>query len=202
LGQAKAEEESAKSNPVARREAPNLNAMTTPRTGMLPPAGTIGSGNDLEARPLSPEIKLEVQPESPPRSIRNSISDDPAPVADTPSKPAEERPGVIEITPSKGTNAASSSQGDADMFRKIARDQFLAGRYQQAADSYLKALKAGAPAGMVYQRLGQCYEKLGRTADAVSSYRKAIAALSAGGASAANQAAIEACEQAIRALGG
>ncbi|MBV6458954.1 MAG: hypothetical protein HONBIEJF_02093 [Fimbriimonadaceae bacterium] len=186
-----------------RRELPSLNPGRT-RDSILPPTGAGLSGTiDEGSNPITPNLgTMKVTPDQPVE--RTNVESDPPPVADNQAKSNEEKPGVIEITPSKGSGSSSSgsNQDDAAMFRKIARDQFMAGRYQQSAETYMKALKAGAPAGMVYQRLGQCYDKLGKTGDAIGAYRKAIAALSSAGAAGANQAAIDACQNAIRALGG
>jgi len=132
-----------------------------------------------------------------------------------------EDPGIIDIRPSAGSgtsgrsNNAGSKEAEDDEAAKqssetlvrVARDAFVRGDYSRAADAYEKALRQGASRGSTNQRLAQCYERLGRKADAISAYERAISAyqstLSSGsGDSSRVQAALDTCRQALKVLRG
>lgn len=114
---------------------------------------------------------------------------------------------VIDIKASGGQPKASLGGGEmdtsggaakADTLIRVARNQYMTGNYSGAADAYEKALRAGAPNGSTNQRLAQCYEKLGRSSDAISCYSKAAKAFESSG----NGSAAAACRQAIKVLQG
>lgn len=128
-------------------------------------------------------------------------------------------PGTIIIKPSTGGNTGQGSTGgqpvkddndnakSATALIAVARDAFLKGEYARAADAYEKALKAGATKGATYQRLAQCYDKLGRKADAINAYERAIAAFQAMLANGSGDTdrintAIESCRTALKNLRG
>jgi len=124
-------------------------------------------------------------------------------------------PGIVEINVSKpqgNPNRGGSDQGaptanGREALVQAARSQMMAGNYQAAANTYERALRAGAETSSTYQRLGQCYERIGRTSDAITAYQRAASALEAainagGGDKAALQNRLDSCRQAIKVLGG
>ena len=131
---------------------------------------------------------------------------------ETPAKPEEkEDPGVMELRVRQGSNENSnpgSSAGamSADALIQKARNLYIQENYSGAAQAYEQAIKAGASTGATYQRLAQCYEKLGRRPDAIRNYRNAANAfdrqIARGNNSESVRAAKESCERAISALGG
>ena len=120
--------------------------------------------------------------------------------------------GIIDIRPSTKTGGstgipeAGNDIKQAETLIRVARDAYATGNYTRAADLYEKALKAGASKASTNQRLAQCYEKLKRKTDAIAAYQRAIQAyeakIKAGTGTARDQAAADACRQAIRLLGG
>lgn len=95
----------------------------------------------------------------------------------------------IEIKVHKGDAPVGGSQaigeGGLATLQKIAQEQFLLGKYSNAASYYERVLRAGGDPGRTNQRLGQCYERLGRKGDAISAYTRAEAALASGGSKSA-----------------
>ncbi|MCA0361726.1 MAG: tetratricopeptide repeat protein [Armatimonadetes bacterium] len=170
--------------------------------------------------PLRTESESQVPPFNPPVNItpnQPSQTSQPNPPSNqAPEQPAasggseepQENPGVIEISQSNSGGAASqgSGGGSAESLIQQARNLYLQEDYAGAAAAYEKAIQAGGGTGATYQRLAQCYEKLGRRADAISAYRKAINAFEAqvqrGQGSSRIRTAIDACKRAIAALGG
>ncbi len=124
----------------------------------------------------------------------------------TPEEPKED-PGIIEIkkAPNSGGSSGSGVQSVDDLIRK-ARNLYIQEDYSGAARLYEQAVSMGAHTGATYQRLAQCYERMGRRSDAISTYRKAVATYDAqinrGGGSTSVRAAKESCEKAIASLGG
>lgn len=115
-------------------------------------------------------------------------------------------PGIIEIEVSKGNKTSGGSSGSEggsssngrQALSAAARSQFMQGNYGAAANSYERSLRMGADPGSTNQRLGQCYAHLGRTSDAIAAYSRAASAFEKSG----NVQAKEACQQAIKVLGG
>lgn len=179
-----------------RIQIPSFPGNTIPR----PSEGTepvILNGNDLEVRdPRDPQ---------PPKG--GNEPEDPEPPVVPPTPPKEEPkndPGIIEIEFSKGApNQGNSGEGAVTgngrtALVATARNQMMQGNYSAAASTYERALRAGADQGTTNQRLGQCYQQMGRNGDAVAAYSRAAAAFEKAG----NNQAAEACKQAIKVLGG
>ncbi|MFM9872480.1 MAG: tetratricopeptide repeat protein, partial [Fimbriimonadaceae bacterium] len=127
------------------------------------------------------------------------------------AEPPKEDPGVVEIRVKPGSennNTAATNGGAMSVEQLIqkARNLYIQENYAGAAEAYEAAIRAGAGTGATYQRLAQCYEKMGRKSDAVRSYRNAVRAfdaqISRGNGSDSVRAAKESCERAISALGG
>ena len=145
-------------------------------------------------------------------STRQAVTRDPDPTPTTtvtpPQPPANDPPkndpGIIEIEVSKGGNkvggsgeAAPTGNGRTALMA-TARSQMMAGNYGGAANTYERALRAGADPASTNQRLGQCYAQMGRNGDAVAAYTRAAAAFEKAG----NAQGAEACRQAVKVLGG
>lgn len=115
-------------------------------------------------------------------------------------------PGIIEINVSKGSGTARNNGGGEapvtgngrQALMATARSQMMSGNYSAAANTYERALRAGADQGATNQRLGQCYAQMGRNSDAIAAYTRAAGAFEKSG----NTQGAEACRQAIKVLGG
>jgi len=159
--------------------------------------------------------------ETTPNSARGNTTPDPTapkldpdPEPNATADPPAKRPSIVKISPSKGggTNLGGSttitppgnSPQEAETLVRVARQNFLAGDYNRAADAYAKALRAGADKGSTNQRLAQCFEKLGRKEEAIQAYQRAINGFE--GRSGADRqraaTAIESCKQAMKLLQG
>lgn len=153
---------------------------------------------------------------------RNVENDPEPPINDSGFAPPgrkEDDPGFIEIKNSENQGRPNNSGGEiipsqndedarktAETLINVARQDFLRGDYAKAADAYEKALRAGASRGSTNQRLAQCYERMGRKADGIQAYERAIQSyqsdLASGGDSNRLNGAIEVCRQAIKNLRG
>lgn len=111
---------------------------------------------------------------------------DPQPTT-PPAVNAEEDPGIIEIKVTRGgtpvvgggedASAANANANGAEALLRTARNQYETGNFGGAANSYERALRFGADTGLVNQRLGMTYERLGRKDDAIAAYTKAVQSL-------------------------
>jgi len=192
--------------PYNGTELPGVNEGITGPIGPAkvgPPTGEITVRPDVPSRGNSGDV----DPVMDGNSGRTAPADDPVV-----TKPTE-RPPVIDIrltnprvstggTPEPGANA-----NGAEALLKAANQQFLLGKFGQAAGTYEAALRAGASPGSTNQRLGQCYANLNRAGDAANAYRRAIASYetslrNGSGDSGRLQTAIETCKQALKTLGG
>lgn len=127
------------------------------------------------------------------------------------AEPVKEDPNQgIEINVHKpssnggGGADANANEGGLTTLMKVAQDKFLLGKYGEAATAYEKALRIGGDPGRIHQRLGQCYERLGRNADAIAAYSRAESALQSavnGGRTSA-RAPLESVKQALQNLRG
>jgi tetratricopeptide (TPR) repeat protein len=130
--------------------------------------------------------------------------------------PANDDPGYIEIKvhqPAKtlvgGTEPIGGSidRNGVEALARTGTQQYLIGSYSAAATSFEKALKGGGDPISLNKYLGLTYAGLGRTSDAISAYERAISAcqsaMTAGrGNKTRIQSVMDACEQAIKVLGG
>lgn len=127
--------------------------------------------------------------------------------------PKQEAPGIMEIKivsrggkQADGTESGNRSNGVEALVR-TARNQYQLGNYSAAATSFERALRAGADPASGNQRLAQCYEKLGRNAEAAAAYNRAIDAIQADISAGRGEkdrlgAALDSCRQALKVLGG
>ena len=167
----------------------------------------------LIQRPPAGGSNTAVTPQRP-----GGVDEDPKPIRDEKPKPGpstkpstdpnpKPRPGVIEITPTPGGPKRAGGSvvvdraNEAETLVRVARQHFLSGNMEQAADAYEKAIRAGAGSGQNYQRLGQAYERLGRRVDAITAYERAASIYRRGGTP-ESEAAAKACQQAIDLLRG
>ncbi len=137
----------------------------------------------------------------------------------SPPKPAEDDPGVIEIkvrhSGGRALSGGSQPVGDTgglgsngvEALSRTGYQQYMVGSFGAAAVSFEKALRGGGDPIRLNQRLGQVYSKLGRTSDAISAYSRAVAACrqaldSGRGDKTSIQATLDACQQAGKVLGG
>ncbi|MBC8063732.1 MAG: tetratricopeptide repeat protein [Chlorobia bacterium] len=158
-----------------------INPDDVPKPTKPGPTGTKGIDEEPE------ELKL---PTNPP-------VEDPKPKND---------PGIIEIEVSKGSpNRGNGGGAEAPIsgngrqaLLATARSQMQSGNYSAAANTYERALRAGADSGSTNQRLGQCYTNMGRNGDAIAAYTRAASSFEKSG----NSQGVDACRQAIKVLGG
>ena len=114
-------------------------------------------------------------------------------------------PAIVEITPSGGSSGQDNPEVAVTNMIRVARDLYLQGKYDRAADAYQKALKLGADKGSTNQRLAQCFEKLNKNSDAAAAYKRAIDAFEAQLKKDPDQRterALAACKKALAILGG
>lgn len=154
---------------------------------------------------------IEIVPNRPPRG--DDPQPDNPPTANPPAQePPKEDPNKgIQITVHKGQRAVGGTEpireeggSDLNALMKSAQEQYLVGQFAKAASLYEQALRAGGDSGRVNQRIGQCYERLGKTAEAIAAYSRAEASLQAAvntGRSSAKPT-LEAVQRALRNLRG
>lgn len=180
------------------------------------------TNNSEENQPYQPNLKPwelmnGTQPNNPSTGTSSPNGNEPStatPVSDPPKDPVakeEDDPGIIEmkVNPGSSNNSSGGTAVDnlsAEQLIQKARNLYVQENYAGAAAAYEQAIKAGANTGATYQRLAQCYEKLGKRSNAIQAYRQAISAfdsqIARGNASSSVRAAKESCEKAIAALGG
>ena len=200
------------------------NAPTTDASVIQGPLGGRATpSNDPGYAPLSPNMPMNVAPSAGQPTAPVTQPQPEAPAATANPQPAQgngapaeaaaqDDPGTIEIRVHPGGRQAGNNpgseqpaSGSVDSLIRQARDLYAQGKFTEAARLYETALQRGASRGSTNQRLAQCYEKLGRRADAVAAYQRAIAAyesqINSGQGSARIQAALETCRAALRALG-
>lgn len=170
----------------------------------------------VDPRRLSPTGPYPVNPGPPVATVSDNdgetIDPPPDPVGSDDQQANNSRGSFVDIRPSAGQNGGPITTSDgsvsvddsgalADTLTRVAREQYILTNYEKAADAYEKALAAGASPGSTNQRLAQCYEKLGRTADAIRTYDFAIRAYEAVTPLPQRaKLAIAACQQAIKIL--
>jgi tetratricopeptide (TPR) repeat protein len=213
-------------NPQPLRELPRQQNDNSDRNDSAQDSPSSRSDNesDTPIKPVNPALfsgaSATIPSASDPKTTSNS--GDPAPSVDTgnrPTAPAAEvkeeapkdDPGVIEITVSKARNQDSggteNSPNRLQALMKTARNEFMLGKYDAAAKAYERALQNGGDQGTINQRLGMCYERLGRTSDAVAAYTHAASAFeyalnSGQGDSKRLKSGLDSCKQAIKLLKG
>ena len=193
--------------------------VTTPGRLPGPPAGAPMSG---QIEPVRPPTNLEIRPETPPVSSGSdgttTIDPDPQTTQNTgdakqpEAEPQKHEPEpILEIRRSNGgartfgggQDVSSSNGNGLQALLRTANQQFGLGRYDKAATTYERALSSGGNSGSLNQRLGQCYEKLGRNGDAISAYTKAVAYYEdAARTDTSKVQALESCKQALKILRG
>ncbi|HEY0868592.1 MAG TPA: tetratricopeptide repeat protein [Fimbriimonas sp.] len=202
------------------RTAPSNETSLPPAPrGPLPGPSEGIDTSDLDVRPVQPPlpegaIGKQSSPTLPP--AKKGADEDPSVERSSSgmqaSQPVQEDPGLIEIDVRKGGKpaGATSTVGSAtgvEALVRVARQQYQLGNYQGAASAYEKALGSGGDSISINQRLGQTYERLGRTGDASAAYQRALNAAEAaiaGGRSDKDrlQMVAESCRQALRVLQG
>jgi tetratricopeptide (TPR) repeat protein len=180
------------------------------------PNGELDQLPNTGVAPVTLQGPITVTPAAtPPGNTGNTSNPPPKSGDDVP--PKIDKPGTgnsggyVDIKVSSNPNKSGSGsvpirepQGVEALVR-TANQQFLVGKYDQAARTYSEAINQGGASPSVYQRLAQCEEALGKRAEAASAYRKAIALLEsrlANGGSARDASALEACRQALKLIEG
>lgn len=200
------------SHPDAKEDPQNADATKPEGSDAKLPGIT-----DQAITPYTPPLKITPDSAAQPKSKDPDPAPTPAKSQDTTSAvKTPEEPSVIEISvsnpqkrPIGGSDPVSQGAGanELEVVKKMATAQFQLRHYDSAAKAYNRLLKLGGNPISTNQRLGQCYENLGQSSEAVSSYQRAISAIRAslssgkGDASRLN-AALASCEQAIKVLQG
>ena len=194
-------------------------------------------GTATETRPIAgaPKIELSVSSGTPKTTPAEAEPQDKdkdkdkekdKPKTDPPKKEQKSDPGsgggIIDIRPStgkSGTGGGSSQSGENTVkvrdegpktlrhWLEVARSRMMLRDWAAAANAFENAIRAGADPGITNQRLGQCYQELGRKGDARAAYQRAIKSFEAQRKVAPERTerlniSIEACKQALRVLGG
>lgn len=133
-------------------------------------------------------------------TARPTEADDPSPTVKRPN------PGVvnIEVGGSTGKTPDKPEVAGQQSPQQVANQHFLMRKYGEAAAAYEKVVAQGGGSPSVYQRLGQCYEHLGRKSDAANAYQRAIQLLEARGSkmTTREQSMLESCKQALKLIQG
>ncbi len=122
-------------------------------------------------------------------------------------------PGTIDIkvrptSKSNGGGGASlnddndSNGNGLKALTSAANDQMLVGRYDGAAKSYERAIQRGGDRGKLGQKLGICYERMGKKSDAIAAYREAKRHLESKSSDPKAKSQLDAVNQALKNLGG
>lgn len=192
------------------RSRENLNIQ--PYTGRTIPKPNGGEDGSFDPIVINPEQVPKVGNTGPtgPATPPKGTDEDPKDLT-LPTNPPEDikpknDPGIIEIEVSKGSpNRGNGGGAEAPIngngrqaLLATARSQMQSGNYSAAANTYERALRAGADSGSTNQRLGQCYTNMGRNSDAIAAYTRAASSFEKSG----NSQGVDACRQAIKVLGG
>lgn len=195
---------------TAEREAePQLPAAPT---GELPRPAEDGGNKPVNPLPPGMEIKpIESATQVVAGTTQPNPDPEPGSVAAGSQSPKPEEPkAVVDIRLSEDTGTAktgaSMNANGVEALVRTARGQYQVGNYQAAAATYERALKAGADAASVNQRLAQCYEQLGRRSDAIEAYNRAVVAMEraidSGKGGDRLRAALDSSKQALKVLQG
>ncbi len=218
-------------NPVIQQPEPSRGG-NEPLGGTLfvDGGGTLpntGNGNDVVTIPPIPNGPIGSKPDpnsggkvvvptpSGPGPTRiASNTEDPNPGA-VPGKDdgQEAGPGKIEIKLSDGTRRSVSggsesvSPGGVSALVRVGMQRYQLGQFSAAAGSFEQAIRGGGDQMALNQRLGQCYENMGRKSDAAEAYKRGIAACQAAlsngsGNKESIQRRLDSCQQALKVLQG
>lgn len=208
-------------NNATRANQPDEVVVTNPTSPLSQPVRIPGSTNqqpglgqiqpDNGFSPLSPNVTISPnQPTGPTNIAEAQPLGDPDPIPEKKDPPKND-PGVVEITSSNGSSGVGNSEGvsQEDRMRgealyQAARESYTLGDNARAADLFNQAIRAGYVNGGTYHRLAKCYQNLGRRADAIKAYERAVALYEQSQTSnpELRRRNIEECRQAIRILQG
>jgi tetratricopeptide (TPR) repeat protein len=196
--------------PDAGRTQPMTQPSTSPRfgPGSLPPGDgsyVSNSGNgDENVRPFVPP-SISAQ-----GGTTGGRTGDPDPTVVANNDNGERNGMIVDVRPSAGQGSTTNSNVTAedrgaqiDSLIRVAREKQAVGDWARAADAYEKALALGASPASTNQRLAQCYEKLGKKAEAIKAYERAITAFEKLDPNDVRvQAQLDSCRQALKLLRG
>lgn len=221
-----------KQDPAPQADTNTTQSQTTPRPaprqGDVPPVSSDESslpptGNKLPlpnftpgTAPVSPSgpIVPELHPTNPPTTTttkgnKEDVDPQPNPEPPKPSAPVEKPEYGIKVYRNGHANSGGSQpvgSGGVEAYLSTGRSQFQIRNYAGAAANFENALRYGADPTTVNMRLGQSYERLGRTSDAINAYNRAIQAcdklINSGKANSSVHATADACRQAVKVLQG
>ena len=173
------------------------------------PPGTGGNSGRKESggRVIKPT------PDGSEGSKSNEGGIDPVPPTVNAAEEKKEDPGQIEIKVSDGNRrpnlggSESVSTGGVAALVRVGMQRFQLGQYSSAAATFEQAIKAGGDQMSLNQRLGQCYDNLGRKNEAIDAYKRGIAACQAAMANGSGnregiQKRLDICQQALKVLQG
>ncbi len=196
---------------AAAAPAQTQTAPVTSPNNRLPDVESAGSANPIGPKPLTVELSPDTIGQKP-FTARGTLKDpdptDSAPAAQTAPPTFDSSVIEINVSNSKRVNGGAEEVQDTNKLQVIARtasSQFQLRHFDSAAKGYERLLKSGADPAAVNQRLAQCYENLGRKADAQNSYERAIDALEANlkagrGNLGRERTALDVCRQAMKVL--
>ncbi|MFN3730191.1 MAG: tetratricopeptide repeat protein [Fimbriimonadaceae bacterium] len=190
-------------------------------------ASTVLPNVNLGGTSISPLRPDGIEEVTPPPTVQRSDRIDPDPVtfnpptsqiANTTTTQEQTAPTgrrlnpTMEIRPTNpGTGASAgessgTSRNQAAALRRTADELYLRHDYERAASTYQAALNAGADPARVNQRLGDCYQYLGRKQEALAAYERSeraiLSQIERGDNSALLQTMLESVRQAIKVLRG
>lgn len=167
-----------------RVSVPNVNSG-------LPPIGDYSPPIDQGQLRLQPDEQTNqdiVEPKAPAKPDKKNDPQDLPPDQGNP-KPVDDSMSGIEITvtrtpgtrpnPAAGGSTPVMNSNGLETLVRVGSQSYQLGNYNQAAKSYEQALLAGGDRIILNQRIGQSYERLGRSSDAAAAYKACIAACEA-----------------------
>jgi tetratricopeptide (TPR) repeat protein len=206
------------SNDESSQDPPFESARGQGLLPLVPPTGGLevvpnGPGQNPGAQPTKSSQPTDPppKPDGPPdgRDLQPPVNPDV--VAEDPGTyEIKVHNGPVRNAPANGSqpaNAGGLGSNGVEALSRTGYQQYMNGSFSAAATSFEKALHGGGDAIRLNQRLGEAYEKLGRTSDAISAYTRAVTACqealqSGRGNKASIQATLDACQLAGKVLGG
>lgn len=219
------------SNPAPYQNQYGNPSLPTAPTGILPVPGDGSLAGPVGIQPINPGLTNPSQLATSPNSggggtVGNSVDPNPqvmstkggAPDSTAANDPKAgtkppANPGIIHIEmgnsgslPNQMGARGTDGQNESAALLRTAQSQYSTGDYGRALSTFQQLAKVSGGSGLVHQRIGQCNEKLGRNADAISAYKAAISAyqsnIDRGVNVGSSRLGLNTCKQALSLLGG
>lgn len=173
--------------PTPNNERPTRRTFPGPEEdpgGTLPVPSGSGLTGSISVKPITPPAPTNNGTNGNGGTTKSQTDTDPKPMKDPKvDEPAPKPQGTMELTihgaggngAKVGSEPANDAAGQQALLR-TAMSQYQAQNYGPAARAFERALAAGADPTTICERLGQCYEQLGKKSDAMSAYNRGLKA--------------------------